>query len=84
MFGQGKYTRKFSPLHMDDGEEFIMEFRGETILENPQDPEVLIKSKATLNFCSKSVIIELEENSEYDSLFKYYFRFMTEAPKVHK
>jgi hypothetical protein len=52
-------NRKFSPLHMDDGEEFIMEFRGEAIVEHPVDGS-LIKSKAILNFCSKSVIIEFE------------------------
>jgi hypothetical protein len=44
---------------MDDGEEFIMEFRGEAIVEHPVDGS-LIKSKAILNFCSKSVIIEFE------------------------
>lgn len=42
-------NRKFSPLHMDDGEEFIMEFRGDTIVEHPVDGS-LIRSKAILNF----------------------------------
>lgn len=45
---------------MDDGEEYIMEFRGETILEHPEDGS-LVKSKAIMNFCSKSIIIEFED-----------------------
>lgn len=49
MNSYGQKSRKFSPLHMDDGEEYIMEFRGHTVLEHPVDGS-LVKSKAILNF----------------------------------
>ena len=68
---------------MDDGEEFIMEFRGEIVMEHPTDGS-LIRSKAILNFCSRSIIIELEDPNTPDSLFKYHYRFFTEAPALYK
>jgi hypothetical protein len=75
--------RKFSPLHMDDGEEYIMEFRGETTLEHPEDGS-LVKSKAILNFCSKSIIIEFEDLDTPECLYKYHYRFFTKAPILCK
>lgn len=42
-------NRKFSPLHMDDGEEYIMEFKGEAFLDHPSD-FTKISFKTTLNF----------------------------------
>jgi len=76
-------SRKFSPLHMDDGEEYIMEFRGETILEHPLDGST-IKSKIILNFCSKSVIVEFEDADTPESLYKYQYRFFISPPMVNK
>ena len=75
--------RKFEPLHMDDGEEFIMEFRGEVILEHPEDGS-LIKSKVFLNFWSKSIIIEFEDSDTPECLYKYHYRFFTKAPQLVK
>lgn len=83
MQAYGQKNRKFSPLHMDDGEEFIMEFRGEVTLEHPIDFK-LVKSKAILNFCSKSVIIEFEDPDAPESLYKYHYRFFKDAPDIFK
>jgi hypothetical protein len=52
MIGIGGKGKRFSLLHMDDGEEYIMEFKGEVLCNNPSDGSV-IQSKATLYFCSK-------------------------------
>lgn len=76
-------NRKFSPLHMDDGEEYIMEFKGEVIVQHPVD-KTEIKSKATLNFCSKSVIIEFEDPDAPELLYKYHYRNFTKAPELYK
>ena len=83
MLGYSQKIRKFSPLHMDDGEEFIMEFRGEIVMESPSDRS-LVRSKAILNFCSRSIIIELEDPNAPDSLFKYHYRFFSEPPSLYK
>lgn len=76
-------NRKFIPLFMDDGEEFIMEFKGETIVEHPEDGS-LVRSKATLNFCSKSIIVEFEDSDAPECLYKYHYRYFTKAPMLAK
>ena len=83
MLSYTQKNRQFSPLHVDDGEEFVMEFKGKVILEYPIDTSI-IRSEAALYFCSKSIIIEFEDSNTPESLYKYYYRFFTEEPILHK
>ena len=62
MIGIKKSEKKFSLLHMEDGESYVLDFYVNATYLDPVYNETRT-FKAVLHFCSRSLILEFQESS---------------------
>jgi hypothetical protein len=78
MLGFSKQQRRFDLLYLEEGEQYVKDFTGSVHYFDVLSQDYR-EASATIHFCSRSLIIELDTDTPHP-IYKYLFKFFTQEP----